>query len=101
MTNRKIVPTIKVEDVLVMLKKGYTRYQKNDKGFGSIQEHYGINAASVTKLFKTEGLKFRKTISPSFIIEVGSEVTGDTSVPAEVIKEEILGAVVIDENPYA
>jgi hypothetical protein len=40
-------PKIKVQDVLELLKKGYTRYEKDNKGYGSIQTHYGLTGVQV------------------------------------------------------
>lgn len=66
----KVTPTkIVVQDVLELLKKGYTRYEKDNQGYGSIQKHYGLNASQVAKLFRsTDKLKQKKTIKPAFEI---------------------------------
>ena len=60
---------IKPSEVLTLLKSGYTRYAKDNKGYGSIQEKYNLTNLAVQKLFKTPLLKNRKTIVPDFILE--------------------------------
>lgn len=61
------VKKIVIQDVLELLEKGYTRYAKDDKGYGSIQAHYSMNASQVQKLFASQPkLKQRKTITPKF-----------------------------------
>lgn len=61
---------IKVSEVLGLLKRGYTRYTKDDKGKGSIQAHYSLNGMEVKRLFQDSRLKFKKTLSgPGFVLE--------------------------------
>lgn len=52
---------IKVSEVLALLKAGYTRLQKHDKGSGSVQAHYGLTASQVKELFEAPKLKGKKT----------------------------------------
>jgi len=66
--------TIKPREVLELLKKGYTRLTKDDKGYGSIQSNYNLSALAVKRLFKTPSLKFKKTIVPDFILDEADEV---------------------------
>src|SRR5215831_6590851 len=54
-------PTIVVQDVLDLLKKGYTRLKKNDLGYGSIQEHYNLSTKQTKELFNHEKLHKKKT----------------------------------------
>lgn len=92
---------IKPTEVLALLKKGYTRYAKDDKGYGSIQEKYGLTGLAIQKLFKTPSLKNRKTIVPDFILDEADEVEklieeaeGQDAIPLS----EILGRDVIAEE---
>lgn len=61
-------PQVKVSEVLSLLKKGYTRYEKdnadNPAAKGSIQAHYGLTASAVKDVFQNEHLKGKKTILP-------------------------------------
>jgi hypothetical protein len=65
-TKKQIV----VQDVLELLKKGYTRYTKDDAGFGSIQNHYGLTGVQVKRLFLNPKLKARKTILPKDDLDI-------------------------------
>jgi len=58
-------PEIVVQDVLDLLKKGYTRLAKDNKGYGSIQAHYSLTPGQVVQLFKHPKLKAKKTMSPT------------------------------------
>jgi len=71
MSNAK--PTIKVQDVLAFLKKGYTRYAKDDEGHGSIQAHYNLSGVEVKELFQHPKLKARKTILPKASLNIIDE----------------------------
>lgn len=75
-------PEIVIQDVLDLLKRGYTRLARGDKGYGSIQHHYGLTPGQVGKLFKHSKLKAKKTIAPAFNI-VDREATAPTE--AEVL----------------
>lgn len=70
---RGVTQKIKVSEVLQLLKEGYTRFSKDDKGYGSIQEKYNLSALAVKKLFRTPSLKFKKTIIPDFILDEGED----------------------------
>lgn len=98
---RKVVPVIEVKDVLNLLKQGYSRYEKDNKGFGSIQATYGLSAYSVTKLFRdTPMLKNKKTVAPAFIVKDTDENETDTAITAAEIKEEILSSVNTDNEVF-
>ena len=103
-------PVIKVQDVLELLKQGYTRLAKDDIGKGSIQEHYGLNGTQVKQLFMHSKLKQRKTIKPkdSFILideEEASvvesdlsekeilEITAEAAEPMTIIEEAVIGTI--------
>lgn len=75
-------PEIVVQDVLDLLKKGYTRLARHDKGYGSIQQHYNLTPGQITTLFKHPKLKAKKTIPPAFSI-IDREFTAPTE--AEVL----------------
>lgn len=56
--------------VLADLRNGYTRFKKDDKGFGSIEEKYGLTVNEVKELFQVDSLKARKTIAPKRKLEI-------------------------------
>lgn len=66
----KTIPKINPQEVLELLKKGYSRYEKDDRGLGSIQKHFGLSGAAVTELFKDPNLKGRKTKYPRVIVQI-------------------------------
>lgn len=70
-------PQLKITEVQALLKKGHTRYRKDDKGYGSIQEHYGLSVAQTKELFLHEGLKGLKTKFPGIEI-IDDRPTGRT-----------------------
>lgn len=57
-------PEIVVQDVLDLLKKGYTRLKKDDLGYGSIQEYYQLTSGEVKELFMHTKLRMKKTMPP-------------------------------------
>lgn len=57
-------PTIVIQDVLDLLKRGYTRHAKDDKGYGSIQQHYNLTGVQLKELFANPKLRQKKTIVP-------------------------------------
>lgn len=57
-------PRVVVQKILELLKKGYTRYTKDDLGYGSIQAHYGLTNVEMAKICKHPKLKAKKTIIP-------------------------------------
>jgi hypothetical protein len=61
---KRIVP----KEVLELLSKGYTRYKKDDLGYGSIQEKYNLNTAECKDLFSRPFIKGVKTKTPSLLI---------------------------------
>lgn len=61
-------PTVDVADVIKLLESGYTRYKKDDRGQGSVQEHYNLSFSQVKELFSHEDLKGIKTKLPKLII---------------------------------
>jgi len=73
MSTSRLLPTIVVQDVLDLLKKGYTRLAKDDTGYGSIQYHYSLSVAQVKALFKHPKLKAKKTMPPMGINIVDRE----------------------------
>jgi len=58
---------IKIPEVLELLKKGYTRYKKDDQGFGSIQEHYSLTIVEMAEVARHPKLRGKKTKFPSRI----------------------------------
>lgn len=67
--NKQMAESKKIEvgitQVLGLLKEGYARYKKQDKGKGSVQEKLGLSRAQVKKLFLHSALKGQKTKSLS------------------------------------
>lgn len=76
-------PVIVVQDVLNLLKAGYTRYTKDDMGYGSIQTQYQLTGVQVKELFNHSKLKAKKTILPKTGLVI---VDNETSQ----IEEEVL-----------
>lgn len=70
---------IKIPEVIELLKKGYTRYKKDDKGFGSIQEKYDLSFSEVRELFSYDKLRGVKTKTPSRLKIIDTE----TEAPKE------------------
>lgn len=93
------VKKIVIQDVLELLEKGYTRYAKDDKGYGSIQAHYSMNASQVQKLFASQPkLKQRKTITPKFeVVDLESEDQVERPrfqrVEVEALSEQLTEAI--------
>lgn len=61
---------ITTSGVLADLKNGYTRFKKDDKGYGSIEEKYGLTVDEVKELFKTPSLRAKKTCEPKRKLEI-------------------------------
>lgn len=58
-------PTIKISDILSMLKRGFARTPKEkcyDAAIGSISEHYGFDTKQIKEIFEHPKLKGKKTI---------------------------------------
>jgi hypothetical protein len=70
---------IKIPEVIELLKKGYTRYKKDDKGFGSIQEKYDLSFSEVRELFGYDKLRGVKTKTPSRL----KIIDGEAEAPKE------------------
>ena len=68
-------PEIVVQDVLDLLKRGYTRLAKDDKGYGSIQQYYNLTPGQIVQLFKHSKLRNKKTIPPIQLNIVDREAT--------------------------
>jgi hypothetical protein len=80
-------PTIVVQDVLNLLKRGYTRYTKDDVGHGSIQSHYQLTGVEVKQLFAHSKLKARKTILP----RTGLNIVDNEEVVETVHQNDVTG----------
>jgi hypothetical protein len=61
-------PKIKISEVITLLSQGYTRFEKDDKGFGSVQKKFGLTHSQTQQLFQHEALKGLKTKTPSIEI---------------------------------
>lgn len=95
-TNQQPMATITTSGVLADLKSGYTRFKKDDKGFGSIEEKYGLTVIEVKELFQTESLKARKTVEPRRKLEI----IDDLAQPqGDVIGGILVGSVGGFNNP--
>ena len=56
---------IKVSEVLNYLKNGVTRWKKEDLGFGSLEEIYGLTFTEVKELIDHPKIKGVKTKIPT------------------------------------
>lgn len=74
---------IKIPEVLELMKKGYVRYKKDDEGFGSIQEHYGLTNIEVAEVSRHPKLKGIKTKFPSRIKLIDEEQPKKEEVKTE------------------
>lgn len=82
-------PTIKISDILSMLKRGFARTPKEkcyDAAIGSISEHYGFDTKQIKEIFEHPKLKGKKTIrvksevaSITIIDDTESETTTEES----------------------
>lgn len=61
-------PKVKISEVVSLLNQGYTRFEKDDKGFGSVQKKLGLTHSQTQQLFQHEALKGLKTKTPSIEI---------------------------------
>lgn len=93
--NRQV---IKTSDVIALLNDGKTRED--------IREHYGLSKADLSKLFKNDALKGKKTRkAPAFVFEDDSvqreENNSGNNVPTHTVVEEQNNDVsgVITEQP--
>lgn len=68
-TNQQVM-SLTTSGVLADLKNGYTRFKKDDKGYGSIEEKYGLTVDEVKEVFKLDSLKARKTAVPKRKLEI-------------------------------
>lgn len=60
---------VSIEEIKDLLNQGYSRFAKDDQGFGSIEAYYGFQtAAAVRKLFLHPKLKGLRSKVPDFII---------------------------------
>jgi hypothetical protein len=87
-TNQKAMEPITTSGILKDLKSGYTRFKKDDKGYGSIEEKYGLTVDEVKELFKLDSLKARKTAEPKRKLEIIDDLAQPTNITvprAEVV----------------
>lgn len=78
-------PPIVVQDVLELLKRGYTRLTKHDLGYGSIQAHYNLSSTQVKELFSHPKLKMKKTIAPKAALNIVDQDQTDAQTNLEII----------------
>lgn len=71
---------ISTKEVAKLLKEGYTRYKKDDKGYGSIQEKYDLSGLEVVELFTTPSIKYMKTVLPKQGLEIVDDLNDDEAV---------------------
>ena len=95
---------IKVSEVLNYLKNGVTRWKKEDLGFGSLEEIYGLTFTEVKELIDHPKIKGVKTKIPTMRIiddtdgEAGTEETTEETTPVET-KVEVAAPVVKTLSP--
>lgn len=89
-----------ITQVITLLKKGYSRYRKDDQGFGSIQEHYGLTFTEMKNLFAHPLLKgIKRSTSRLVIVEDVPARPLDISTPERREAAEVLGLVPRTETP--
>lgn len=74
--SEKTIPVVTPEEILALLKQGYTRYEKDNLGHGSIQAKYNLSDTNVKRMFSHPDLKNKKTVEPGFVwasVEVKKE----------------------------
>lgn len=100
MSEQKKAPEKKriiVEDVVNLLKNGYSRYSKDDVGYGSIQEKYNLSGPECKQLFAHPDIRNIKVKVPTLeIVHRGpAEMTAGAAPKAveepkaTVVKEQI------------
>lgn len=78
----------RTKEIVELLQKGYTRYAKQDKGFGSIQEKYGLKGTEVVELFSHPSLKHRKTVFPKTGIKIIDDLNSEAvETPRSITSE--------------
>jgi hypothetical protein len=100
--------TVKISDVLAMLKSGFTRYNNNpgyNPEIGSIKDYYNLTTGEAKLLFAHPKLqKVRTTVKASLIIEDDLEenaqntVVVDEYVAPETSMEDTTGCVTEGDN---
>lgn len=88
-TQKQEKMAISTKEVAKLLKEGYTRYKKDDKGYGSIQEKYDLSGLEVVELFTTPSIKYMKTVFPRKGLEIIDDLNND-----EVVLEELTQRIV-------
>jgi len=97
---------ITVSGVLEDLKKGYTRLSSDKRYLGdgkSIQEKYNLNRSDVSRLFKHEKLKGRRTTAEkesSFVLEddtIVSKATGKVLGKVKSVAESVPSPATVEE----
>jgi hypothetical protein len=79
----KTIPVIDPKEILDLIKSGYSRFKKDDEGFGSIQEKYNLSDSDVKRLFRHPLLRFKKTSIPGFVF--ADEQPQQTQSPTLVV----------------
>jgi hypothetical protein len=101
----KEVKTIKISEVLSLLKQGYVRTKKQDKNNTgkSIQEYYGINQTATMQLFDHPKLKGKKTktVSLNIIDDAPDEAVIKTEKKPFPTKKAVPTAVATDEQLFS
>lgn len=74
-----------VQDVIQLLKNGYTRWTKDEEGHeGSIQTHYDLSFTDAKTLFAHEKIKNLKVIIPTMVI-IDRDDTNATTAPVAAL----------------
>lgn len=89
-TNQQKMEPITTSGVLADLKSGKTRFKKDDKGYGSIEEKYGLTVDEVKELFKLDSLKARKTAEPKRKLEI----IDDLAMPQGDVVATVLSPII-------
>lgn len=67
---------INLKEVVDLINQGYTRYKKDDKGQGNIQEKLGLTFGQAKELFQDEHLKHMKSKPPKVKITIINDLEG-------------------------
>lgn len=94
MSQRKTSIEVAPADVITLLKTGYSRWKKDDQGFGSIQEKYGLTFSEMKELFEHKDLKgIKRKVSRLKIVEKAVPTTAPATVveaaPQPEVKKEV------------
>jgi hypothetical protein len=86
---------VKLSEVVELLKSGFTRYKKDDKGSGSIEEKLSLTPAEAKELFKHPKLVGLKTRPVT--LQIVDDLADRTTAPASLTSQPAVTTAVRDE----